>query len=160
MNVPEIARVVDLLAAATVWGATVWFFFVQSPVLLRRLGRERFVPLQMRLTVVLFRTLTILLGVVAAATIVHSGLVGAAVGTAAVALAGGAINRWVVVPRALKAGGRSRGEIKGMDEEGTVAGFASRGAGQRTKLLHRLVVVFVVVMLAGVAAHAVVLLGL
>jgi len=48
----------DLLASSFVIGATIWFFFIQSPVLMKELARERFVPIQMRLTIVLFRTLS------------------------------------------------------------------------------------------------------
>lgn len=156
MNVLEI---LDLLAFAFVFGATAWFFFVQSPVLLERMGREQFVPLQMRLTVVLFRVLTVTLLLMLGLTALHSRLGSTAMITAAIAAAGGLINKFVVVPRALRAGGRSRKEIAGKDHEGTTTGFASRGAGDATKLFHRLVVVFVVVMLAGSVGHAVTLLG-
>ena len=65
------ARMVDLLALAFVFGSTAWFFFVQSAVLLNKLGRERFVPLQMRLTRVLFATLTSALGVLVGASVLH-----------------------------------------------------------------------------------------
>lgn len=48
MDLVQIARLIDLLALAFVVGSTSWFFFVQSPGLLARMGREAFVPLQMR----------------------------------------------------------------------------------------------------------------
>ena len=159
MDFARIAAHIDLFASATVIGATVWFFFVQSPVLLRRTGRESFVPLQMRLTVVLFKTLQALLLAAAVAAAVHSPLGSWVVVTAGIGLLGGLINQHFIVPRALKAGGRSRKDIKGKDHEGSTAGFASRGAGERTKLFHRLVVVFVVVMLAGTGTHLVTLLA-
>ena len=79
--------------------------------------------------------------------------------TASVAATAGLLNRYVVVPRALRAGGRSRAQIKGKDHEGSTAGFASYGAGAATKLMHRLVVAFVVVMLGGVVGHVAVLIG-
>ncbi len=159
MNLAAVAQVLDLLTLAFVFGATAWFFFVQSPVLLARLGRERFVPLQMRLTVVLFKVLGVALLLMMGTTLVHSPLASMATVTAALALAGGLINRYVVVPRALRAGGRSIKGLAGNDEEGSTAGFASEGAGHETRLLHRLVVLFVVIMLAGVVGHGVVLLG-
>ena len=59
MDISQIARAIDLSALAFVFGATAWFFFVQSPVLLKKLGREQFVPIQMRLIAILFKTLTI-----------------------------------------------------------------------------------------------------
>ena len=63
------------------------------------------------------------------------------------------INKFVVLPRALKAGGQGRADIKGKDSEGSTANFAAEGVGNRTKTLHRLVVFFVVIMLGGVAVH-------
>ncbi|MCH9680472.1 MAG: DUF4149 domain-containing protein [Deltaproteobacteria bacterium] len=159
MHIQHLAQFADALAMAAVLGATVWFFFVQSPVLLSKMGREKFVPLQMRLTVVLFRTLTVLLLVGAAASLVHSPLASWATVTAGVAVLGGLFNRYVMVPRALQAGGRSRADIKGKDAEGSVTGFASEGAGNRTRTRHRLVVAWVVVMLVGVVGHGATLLG-
>lgn len=162
MTLEHVARLLDLLALATAFGATVWFFFVQSPVLLRRVGRERFVPIQMALTLILFRVLVGAVAIVAASTIVHTGLAAdftasltsAAMITAGVALVGTVVNQVVIVPRALRAGGRTRADIRDKDDEGTVAGFASKGAGDRTQRMHRLVVVFVVVMLGGLIGHA------
>lgn len=159
MNVPQIAQAIDLLAFSFVLGATAWFFFIQSPVLLKRMGRESFVPLQMRLTVVLFETLIVALLVMLGATLLHSPLASLGTGTAAVALLAGLINKFVVVPRALKAGGASRRDIKGKDDEGSTAGFASEGAGDKTKWMHRLVVVFVVMMLGGAVHHGITLIG-
>lgn len=154
MDTQTIARGIDLLAMAFAFGATVWFFFVQSPALFRRLGREAFVPVQMRLIVVLFGALTPALAVMLIASMVHASSLGSAsVLTAAVALAACVIERWVIVPRALRAGGRSRRDIAGRDADGTVTDFASIGAGNRTKALHRLVVLLVVVMLAGIVPH-------
>ena len=159
MTMIHAAQTLDLVAAALVFGATVWFFFIQSPVLLARMGREAFVPFQMRLTVVLFRTLTVALFVIAGATLLHSPLVSAAALSAAVALLGGLVNTYVVVPRALRAGGQTRKDIRGKDSEGSTASFASEGAGDGTKAMHRAVVLFVVVMLGGVIWHAVAVLA-
>ncbi len=157
MDLSQIAKHIDLFASATVLGATVWFFFVQSPVMLKRSGRESFVPMQMKLTVVLFKTLQTLLLVAAAAAAIHSPLRSSVVITAGVGLLSGLFNRHVIVPRALKAGGRARKDIKGRDDEGSTANFASQGAGAKTKTLHRLVVLFVAVMLGGIGAHLVTL---
>jgi hypothetical protein len=156
MNMSAI-QTLDLVTVAFVFGATVWFFFVQSPVLLKRLGRERFVPIQMKLTAVLFKVLSVALLVSLALTAVHSAWPSAALWTALVAAIGGLINQFIVVPQALAAGGRSRKDIRGQDEEGSTTGFASEGAGNATRVLHRLVVLFVVVMLAGEIGHIVAL---
>jgi predicted RND superfamily exporter protein len=138
----------------------VWFFFVQSPMLLASLGREAFVPLQMRMTITFFRAVSVatvaLVGLAVADT---ASVTSWPVITAGVGLLGAGVNQLVVVPRALRAGGRSRRDIAGKDHEGSTAQFASEGAGSRTKTLHRLVVLFVVVMLAGVVLHGLTLLG-
>lgn len=159
MNLASIAQVLDLFAMSFAVGATAWFFFVQSPVLLSKMGREKFVPLQMRLTVVLFRALVIALGIVVGTSLLHSSLMSAVTISAGVGLLGALVNQWVVVPRALRAGGQTRKDIAGLDHEGSTTKFASEGAGSKTKLMHRLVVLFVVVMLGGLFTHGVALLG-
>ena len=113
-------------------------------------GRDAFVPLQMRLTVVLFRFLSVVLLIGLAATAATRGLHALPVRCASLAVAAVLINTFVVVPRALRAGGRGRQEVRGRDHEGTVTHFASAGVGQSTKIFHRLVVLFVVVMLLGI----------
>ena len=159
MNVPQIARVIDLFTMAFVFGATSWFFFVQSPVLLKVMRREQFVPIQMRLTVVLFRALTAALLILVGASLGHSPITSATSITAILALVAGLINKFAIVPSALKAGGQSRSDIQGKDNEGSTANFASAGVGDRTKFFHRLVVLFVLVMVVGVVAHGIRLLA-
>lgn len=158
-DVTHVARVVDLFTMAFVFGSTAWFFFIQSPVLLAQVGRAKFVPMQMRLTVALFRSLVVASLVMFAAALVHGPLVSTMTIAAGVAVAGAVVNKYVVVPRALEAGGRSRSALEGKDHEGSTAGFAADGAGARTRLMHRLVVAFVVLMLGGAVAHGVALLG-
>jgi hypothetical protein len=159
MNISQIARTIDLFTMAFVFGATAWFFFVQSPVLLKMLGRDKFVPIQMRLTSVLFMVLTVLLLVMLVATIGHSPIGSSTTLTAGIALFAGLINKFVVVPKALKAGGQSRTDIKGKDTEASTTTFASEGVGNQTQLLHRLVVLFVVIMVVSVVAHGIRLLA-
>jgi hypothetical protein len=157
-HLAHLAQAVDSLATAFVLGATVWFFFIQSPTLLAHLGREKFVPIQMRLAVILFRALVVATLLSCAAGLVGGGSLSTTL-TAAVALLGAAINHFVVVPRALRAGGRSRPEIKGRDAEASTTSFAVQGVGDRTQVMHQLVVAFVVMMLGGVVSHGAVLLG-
>jgi hypothetical protein len=159
MNITQITQAIDLFSMALVFGATVWFFFVQAPALLKKLGREGFIPIQMRLTVVLFRTLTVSLLVMLGAAAGHSPLGSITTLTAGIALAAVLINHFIIIPRALKAGGQGYKDIKGKDSEGSTLGFASEGIGDRTQLLHRLVVLFVVIMLGGVVAHGIGLLS-
>lgn len=159
MNIPQIARAIDLFSMAFVFGATAWFFFVQAPALLKQLGREQFLPIQMRLVVILSRALTVSLLVMLGAAIGHSPLGSTTTLAAGIALVAGLINQFVVLPRALKAGGQSRKDIKGKDSEGSTASFASEGVSDRTKRLHRLVVLFVVIMLGGAVVHGIRLLA-
>ena len=154
MNISQIARAIDLFTLSIVLGATVWFFFVQTPVLLKKLGRERFLPIQMNLTVVLFKTLTILIFIMFVASIGHMPLSSLTTVAAGIAFVVVLINKFAILPKALKAGGQSRTDIKGKDSEGSTTNFVAEGAGNRTKLLHRLVVLFVVLMLSGVVVHA------
>ena len=135
-------------------------FAAQSPALLKHMGRDKFVPVQMRLTKVLFATLEAMLVVMAAATMMHSAITSRSFVTACVALAAGAANKYWVVPLALKQGALSITDIKGKNAHASVAGFASAGAGNKTRQRHRMVVVFVVIMLVGTAAHGLAILSL
>ncbi len=148
--------VAGLLSAAFVFGTTAWFFFVQAPVLLARLGRERFVPIQMMATKTLGKVLVAAtaLTLAAAAAGAGAGFAGSPlVWSAALALFGALVNERVVITRALKAGGRGRVEVRGKDAEASTVGFAADGVGDATATMHRLVVLFVVVMLGGVVWH-------
>ena len=155
MDISHIARALDLFALVFVFGSTVWFFFVQSPVLLKKLGREQFVPIQMRLIVVLLKTLTISLFIMLGASAGHSPFSSYPTIAAGIALVAVLINKFAILPRALRAGGQGRADIKGKDSEGSTASFAVEGVGNRTKSLHRLVVLFVVIMLGGVTVHGI-----
>ena len=107
----QLSSIVGLLAAAFVFGTTVWFFFIQAPALLARLGRERFVPIQMMATRVLGKTLVVgtllMLGaaLLAAFTVPGGAPLSPLVLSAAVALLGALVNERVVIPRALRAVG-------------------------------------------------------
>jgi hypothetical protein len=160
MAFARIAQIVDLLATAFVFGACVWFFFVQSPPLLKAMGRDKFVPIQMRLTALLFQALTVTLIIALAASALHSSPASWTTLSLAAAVAAVLINKFVVLPQAFRAGGQSRVEAKSAQQsDPTVASFASEGLGNRTRTLHRLVVAFVIVMLAAVVTHAVLLLA-
>ncbi|MBE2251656.1 MAG: DUF4149 domain-containing protein [Myxococcus sp.] len=152
--IPTLSRAVEVLTLAYVLGSAVWFFFVQTPVLVKRLGRDRFVPLQMAMVVVLFRTWSVTLGLLLAASLVRAGtLHSLLVLSAALAFVAALLNAVVVVPRAIRAGGRSLSEAQTMEQQQSVAAFAVDGGGASTRVLHRLVVVFVVLMLVGLGPH-------
>ncbi|MCB9893408.1 MAG: DUF4149 domain-containing protein [Planctomycetes bacterium] len=151
----DVARTVDLLALAFALGATLWFFFVQSPLLFKQMGRAKFVPLQMRLTKVLFRSLSVAVALMSAATVFHHAAVPSMPVCSAVAgLVGVLVNSFVVIPRALKAGAASMQDGHSCGGECAMTAFASEGGGNTTRFWHRMVVALVVVMLGGLLPHA------
>lgn len=150
-----VARSVDLLALAFAFGSTAWFFVIQSAVLVKRMGRDRFMPLQMSLAQVLFKSLTVALLVMLGAAMISTGdLLSMPVLTATVAFMGAAINNFFVLPRALKTGAKSLKEEQPVEEQRSVANFVSQGGGQASRFWHRAVVFFVLVMFAGLLPHA------
>lgn len=154
------AQILDLMIASFVFGGTVWFFFVQSPALIKWMGRDKFVPIQMRLTKVLFKTLTIALAAGVAMTILHGGFIAShALISIVIAFLSVAFNNYYVIPRALKAGGKGRVEEKDQSNDTSFGRFASEGSGPSAKFWHRMVVLFVVLMLAGLVPHMITLLG-
>ena len=148
----SILSALDVLSAAFVVGTTVWFFFIQAPVLLRRMGRERFVPVQMMATRALAKALVVGTALMLIAAAAGGGDT-LSVRTAALALDGALVNERLVIPRALAAGGRGQVEVRGKNAEASTAGFVAEGVGTATATLHRLVVLFVVVMLGGAVPH-------
>ena len=149
-------RIADMLSLAYAFGATVWFFFVQSPVLVKRMGRDQFVPLQMSMVGPLFKSLSFALLIMLGATFAQGlALPSLPVLTAVLAFTGALINAIYVIPRALKYGGKSRKEELEPEAQKSVARFASDGGGKASRLWHRLVVLFVVVMVTGLIPHAV-----
>lgn len=153
MAMEQVAHFVDLLGFAFAFGATVWFFFLQSPSLVKAMGRDKFVPIQMRLTKLLFTALPLMLLVVLAASVAGKSLQSHATYTAAVALIAALINRFAVLPAAFRAAGPARAEARARPDGDSVAGFAVDGVGSGTKALHRLVVLFVLVMLVALLLH-------
>lgn len=98
---------IELLAIAYILGTTVWFFFIQSPVLYSSMDRERFIPVQMRVARLLFTTLFVALIVTMVATIIRTlTLTSLATLTSVIALLAGGLNKFAIFPRALRAGWR------------------------------------------------------
>lgn len=143
----NIIVVIDLAVAGFLVGANVWFFFLQSPLLISIMGREKFVPIQMKLTKLLFKSLT-----VAAVLLVLLAWFSGGTQTifgAVFAAASALLAHFVIIPRALKAGGKGRAETIAEGGDHSVAKFASEGSGPSAAFWHRMVVVFVVLILIG-----------
>lgn len=151
----HLAAVVDEFAFALVLGSLGWFFFVQTPVLMKRMGRDRFVPLQLSLVGPLFRTV---LGV---ATV---GLVAAVLSTTAQLALGSAAAAWVlsvllllvVVPRAVRAGGASLSESLAPEQQQALGRFTVDGGGDATKGWHRVLGLSTIAVVVLSGAHLVV----
>lgn len=154
MIISNLALGLDSLATAFALGATVWFFFIQSPALIKKMGKEKFIPIQMRLTIVLFKSLTMAIVVMCAASLIHgTSVLAAPMLSAVLALVAVLLNNFVVVPRALRVGGLARKDEMSKSDQKSVTAFASVGAGQRSKFWHRMVVMCVLVMAAGLIPH-------
>ena len=143
----------DILTASLAIGATAWFFFVQSPALIKSMGRDRFVPIQMRLTKLLFRMLVYVTLAVLVLSLVLAPSLGPVLAGAVIAAAGARDHVEMAEQRALRAGGKGRAEARKAGDEGSVAQFAVEGSGPSSKFWHQLVVVFVVVILGGLVVH-------
>jgi hypothetical protein len=146
----------DQLLAGFSVGTTVWFFFIQSPFLLKILGKEKFTPTMMKLIELWAKTVSALFVLVQPLRVVLSGnkaspimdLVPLAIGWTAIA-----VNRFVIVPRALQAGWKSSRGRKG-DNSKDVKDFAVQGGGRtETKSLHQTVVLYVLIMSGGLVGH-------
>lgn len=156
MTTLDLARLLDLLAVTYVIGATFWVFFVQSPQLMAWMGRDNFVPVQMRLTKLLFTSLIGVLAVMLAASAWHSALASCAVVSVAIALAAVLANRLALLPRAMRAGGQRRKETFGKDIKAVsgTAEFLTEGLGGNSKFWHVSIVALVAVMLGASLVHS------
>ncbi|MBL8922928.1 MAG: hypothetical protein JNJ54_29030 [Myxococcaceae bacterium] len=150
----HVAPAIALLAFATMMGSLVWFFFAQTPLLLRRLGRDRFVPLQLALVSPLFKV-ALALSVVGAAASWGSGASAHVVGLALAAVLLSTALVAVVVPRAVRAGGASLREVVAPDDQTALGRFTADGGGDATKVWHRVLGLMTVALVAVGAAHLV-----
>lgn len=151
----HLAAVVDQLAFALVLGSLFWFFFVQTPVLMKRLGRDRFVPLQLSLVGPLFRAVLVLVTLGGLATFLsttsHLALLSAgAVWALSVLLL------FVAVPRAVRAGGASLKESLPPEQQQALGRFTVDGGGDSTKVWHRVLGLLTVAVVVGSGAHLIV----
>jgi len=143
----NVVVVIDFAVAGFLVGANVWFFFIQSPLLITIMGREKFVPIQMKLTKLLFRSLSIAAVALVFLAWISSGSV--ALFGAIFAAVSALIAHFYIIPRALKAGGKGRVETIAKGGDHSVAKFASEGSGPSSSFWHRTVVVFVILILIG-----------
>ena len=94
-------------------GVTVYFFFIQSPKLGKTMGKEKFVPLMMALTRTWAKTMFLSSTANLATSLYLSSNDTMNISLVAIGWMAMALNWFVVVPAALKAGARSTRERKG-----------------------------------------------
>ena len=125
--------------------------------LLPAVGREKFVPIQMKITGWYFFYIQIpLFTIVMIAMVLQHNYNDKGIWMFATAIVGavaGFINKTFIVPNALLAGAASVAERRGKDAEGSVSKFAVEGGGKGTKFWHQAVVAFVLLMTVGIVLH-------
>eukprot|EP01135_Chromosphaera_perkinsii_P007941 Nk52_evm13s1073 gene=Nk52_evmTU13s1073 len=169
----EAALYIHLVAFAVVAGSTVWVFFIQSPFLFQYLGREKFVPIMIRLVGVFFQTTSIALLVMSLTSIyIFRDTSSLEVASILFAFWASLLNQFVIVPKATRAGWQSQKYRRGKDSTPgssatnfTVdggAGFVQedepsdtekKSLSDKVKFLHRTVTIFVLLAAGGVLTH-------
>lgn len=147
----DLALLLDLAISSGIVFVTVWFFFVQSPFLFSRMGRQKFVPIMMQIMQLYFKFVLALNVLVFLVSLYAHGTI---VITTLVALVATLINLFVIVPKALKRGRQSMRERVGTDDTSDVKEFAIEGGSKtETKTMHQLVVLFVLIMVGALVWH-------
>jgi hypothetical protein len=144
----------DAALAGGIVLVTVWFFFLQSPFLFKRLGRAKFVPIMMQMTRLFFDVqvgFNFLLVLLSAA---NTGITSSQT-LAAMAAAVAVLFNWgVVVPRALAAGKASAKDRNENPDSHSATDFAIEGGSKtKTKGLHQTVVAVVFANVGAIALH-------
>eukprot|EP00581_Thalassiosira_minuscula_P019681 CAMPEP_0183728290 /NCGR_PEP_ID=MMETSP0737-20130205/27663_1 /TAXON_ID=385413 /ORGANISM="Thalassiosira miniscula, Strain CCMP1093" /LENGTH=168 /DNA_ID=CAMNT_0025960183 /DNA_START=135 /DNA_END=641 /DNA_ORIENTATION=- len=152
----------DQLFAGFTISITIWHFFLQAPTLMKLLGKEKFVPLMMQLTRLWVKTVFVsssaLLITAMWLSYNYQAIIVPTmkfhwVGIGWLSIF---INRYVIVPRALKAGARSVQQRKGDGSKDFIQDFVVEGGGKNeTKALHQTVVLFVLIMVGSFFGHLV-----
>lgn len=149
----------DQLLIGFTCGVTIWHFFIQAPFLLQLMGKEKFVPIMMKITRLWIQTIFVssTLATILSTSLFYISsnnenafqlLILPICGWVAVA-----IKKCTVVPKALKAGARSVQQRKG-DSSSDIKDFAIDGGGKsETKAMHQTVVLFVVLMMGSFLTH-------
>jgi hypothetical protein len=144
----------DVVASGFALGALGWFFFVQTFVLLRSMGRDAFVPLQLRLVRPLFWTVSAALLVATGATLSGAHAEPRAL-SVLVALGAALVTALLVVPRAVSAGGKSLRETLDAQAQTSATRFTADGGGESTKVWHRVLGLLTVVVVLATGVHLV-----
>ena len=144
--------VVDTLASAFAFGGLTWFFFVQTMVLVKRLGRARFVPLQLGLVRPLFGSVSVA-SLVALGVSVFGGGSHEQVVSAGAALVTASFILFVVAPRAMRAGGESLRESMEGEAAQSAVRFTADGGGEATRVWHRVLGLLTVVLGGALGVH-------
>mmetsp|Transcript_18073 Transcript_18073/g.23327 ORF Transcript_18073/g.23327 Transcript_18073/m.23327 type:complete len:163 (-) Transcript_18073:315-803(-) len=154
MAAEPILRTVTILADGMLIGVPVWVFFIQSPLLFKFMGRDRFISPMMRLTSTMFRwTLPVCASVSLGLsfTLSFSKSTTPIIGSSVVCFSALLINSIIIVPRALAAGKQA---TRTVDRTQKVTDFAVDGGHKSdTRTLHQTVVLFVTIHLVAAICH-------
>jgi len=153
----DILSIADVGLSGGILVLTVYFFFLQSPYLFKRLGRTKFVPIMMQMTK-LFFNVQVAFGIVLAALSFLRVNSSAPTIAAAAALAATSVNRFFVVPKALAAGRASAKERAENESHSTVDFVVQGGSKTETKTLHLTVVAVVFANVGAILLHLILLL--
>lgn len=134
---------------------TVYFFFIQSPYLFKRLGRAKFVPIMMQMTKLFFNVQVLLGAALVALSFARAQFSGTTIAAMAALVA--TLTNWgFVVPRALAAGRASTKERNENPDSHSATDFAIEGGSKtQTKTLHQTVVAVVFANVGAMAFHLV-----
>eukprot|EP00040_Diaphanoeca_grandis_P040314 m.261676 g.261676 ORF g.261676 m.261676 type:complete len:157 (+) comp42799_c0_seq1:333-803(+) len=149
----DLLSIVDVGLSGGILLVTVWFFFIQSPFLFKRLGRKQFVPIMMQITQLFFDTMMVLCFALLAVSATRVGMSGQTQAALASVVAT-TLNWGFVVPRALAAGRGSMKERSDNPDSKSATDFVIEGGSKtQTKTLHQTVVAVVFMTVGSVATH-------
>ena len=114
----NMVRVIDIGLTSMVLGQTIWVFFIQSGVLMKFLGREKFVPIMMKITKTFMKVnMYCLFGVLCTTSFIEintnegnksiKDLVEYPLICAVFGLFCGCLNNFIVTPKALSVGAKT-----------------------------------------------------
>ncbi len=139
-----VVTMIERAEIAFALSSIVWVLVVQSVGLLRSMPRRQFLPLQMQLVRIWSRALAAITAVVALAALVRSGL---HAWPAVAAFVVAALCAQWAIPRALRSGGRAASSDE--PEAMSATGFIADGGGEATHTWHRVVLLFMAFVIAG-----------
>eukprot|EP01084_Bolivina_argentea_P177813 307492_1 len=133
LNSSKVLKMADISLMSMVLGQTTWIFFIQSGLLMNFLGREKFVPIMMKITKTFMKINMYCLFGLTVTTFIQTNykinLQNIPLNCALFGFVCSALNNFIVTPKALSVGGRTMEYRKGKDQikQNTLSAFAADG---------------------------------